>query len=155
MINWLRDGPRGHGVGCGAVAPGCPTAKPSDVGVERRDIRQLGLLRERFAGPEIQILRPSGDHCIQYADTIIGPDLPNLTYLIPFASLAEREKTWVSSAPIPNELRYALESITRGGQIVNYNNISLWRDGVLPHSVRRGARPELADRSELLCPHYA
>ena len=94
MINWLRDGPRGHGVGCGAVAPGCPTAKPSDVGVERRDIRQLGLLRERFAGPEIQILRPSGDHCIQYADTIIGPDLPNLTYLIPFASLAEREKTW-------------------------------------------------------------
>jgi len=90
-------------------------------------LRQLALVHERFAGPEIQIFHRSGVHPILYADTIIGPDLPNLTYLIPFASLADREKAWDAFGADPEWVKVRTESIARGGQIVNYNNISLWR----------------------------
>jgi len=84
-------------------------------------------VHERFAGPETKIFHRSGIHPILYADTIFGPELPNLTYLIPFASLAEREKAWDAFATDPEWLKARDESIARGGQIVNYNNISLWR----------------------------
>jgi hypothetical protein len=90
-------------------------------------LRQLGLVHERFAGAEIQIFHRSGVHPILYADTIIGPDLPNLTYLIPFASLADREKAWDAFNADPEWIKVRAESVARGGQIVNYNNISLWR----------------------------
>lgn len=90
-------------------------------------LRQLAMVHERFAGPEIRIFHRSGIHPIMYADTIIGPDLPNLTYLIPFASLADREKAWDAFNSDPEWVKVRAESIERGGQIVNYNNISLWR----------------------------
>ena len=85
------------------------------------------MLHERFAGPEIQIFHGSGVHPILYADTIAGPDLPNLIYLIPFASLADREKAWDAFGADSEWVKVRTESIARGGQIVNYNNISLWR----------------------------
>ncbi|HTX34123.1 MAG TPA: NIPSNAP family protein [Bryobacteraceae bacterium] len=90
-------------------------------------LRQLAMLHERFAGPEIQIFHRSGVHPILYADTLIGPDLPNLTYLIPFASLADREKAWDAFGADPEWVKARAESVARGGQIVDYNNISLWR----------------------------
>jgi hypothetical protein len=90
-------------------------------------LRQLAMVHERFAGPEIRIFHRSGVRPILYADTIIGPDLPNLTYLIPFASLADRERAWDAFNSDPEWLKVRAESIARGGQIVNYNNISLWR----------------------------
>jgi hypothetical protein len=89
--------------------------------------RQLAMVHERFAGPEIQIFHRSGVHPILYADTVIGPDMPNLTYLIPFASLADREKAWDAFGADPEWIKVRAESVARGGQIVNYNNISLWR----------------------------
>lgn len=90
-------------------------------------LRQLAMLHERFAGPEIQIFHRSGVHPILYADTLIGPDLPNLTYLIPFASLADREKAWDAFGADPEWVKARAESVARGGQIVDFNNISLWR----------------------------
>ncbi len=90
-------------------------------------LRQLGMVHERFAGQEIRIFHRSGIHPILYADTIIGPDLPNLTYLIPFASLGERERAWDAFGADPEWVKVRAESVARGGQIVNYNNISLWR----------------------------
>ncbi|MBZ5582218.1 MAG: NIPSNAP family protein [Acidobacteriia bacterium] len=90
-------------------------------------VRQLRLVHERFAGPEIRIFHRSGVHPILYADTIIGPDQPNLTYLIPFATLADREKAWDAFGADPEWTKVRADSIARGGQIVNYNNISLWR----------------------------
>jgi len=90
-------------------------------------LRQLAMLHERFAGPEIQIFHRSGIHPLFYADTIIGPDLPNLTYFIPFASLGDREKAWDAFGADPEWVKARAESVARGGQIVDYNNISLWR----------------------------
>jgi len=89
--------------------------------------RQLGFLHERFAGAEIGIFHRSGVHPILYASTVIGPDIPNLTYMIPFASLAEREKAWDAFGADPEWVKVRADSLARGGQIVSNQNISMWR----------------------------
>jgi len=89
--------------------------------------RQLHLVHERFAGPEIKIFHRSGVHPIFYADTIIGRELPNLTYMIPFASLADRETAWDKFGADPEWVKVRAESVAKGGQIVNYNNITMYR----------------------------
>ena len=89
--------------------------------------RQLRLVHERFAGPEIQIFHRSGIHPILYGDTFAGPDMPNLTYIIPFNSLADRERAWDTFGADPEWLKVREESIARGGQIVDYQNLSIWR----------------------------
>ena len=89
--------------------------------------RQLQLVHERFAGAEINIFHRSGVHPLLYADTLVGPEMPNLTYLIPFATLADREKAWDAFNADPEWIKARADSIARGGQIVDYNNISLWR----------------------------
>jgi hypothetical protein len=90
-------------------------------------LRQLRMLHERFSGAEVKIFHRSGVNPLLYADTIVGPDLPNLTYLIPFATLADREKAWDAFGADPEWIKVRAESVARGGQIVDNNNISLWR----------------------------
>jgi hypothetical protein len=90
-------------------------------------LHQLHMLQERFAGPEIKIFHRSGIHPVLYANTMIGPDLPNLTYLIPFASLADREKAWDAFAADPEWTKVRADSVARGGQIVDTQNMSLWK----------------------------
>jgi hypothetical protein len=89
--------------------------------------RQLQGLHERFAGPEIGIFHRSGIHPILYADTLIGPNMPNLTYLIPFATLDDREKAWAAFGADPDWVKARDESIARGGQIVAESDISFLR----------------------------
>jgi len=89
--------------------------------------RQLRLLHERFSGPEIQIFHRSGIFPIVYANTAFGPDMPNLTYFIPFATLAERERAWAAFGADPEWIKVRDDSIARGGQIVDTQTISLWR----------------------------
>lgn len=89
--------------------------------------RQLRYLHERFAGPEIGIFHRSGIHPILYTDTLAGPNMPNLTYLIPFATLADREKAWDAFGADPEWARARADSVTRGGQIVAQSQVSLWR----------------------------
>jgi hypothetical protein len=89
--------------------------------------RQLRLLHERFSGAEIKIFHRVGVNPIFYADTLIGPDRPNLTYMMPFASLADREKAWDAFAADPEWIKVRNESVARGGQIVANNYLSLWR----------------------------
>ncbi len=90
-------------------------------------VRQLHFLHERFSGAEVKIFHRSGIHPILYADTIMGPDLPNLTYFMPFATLADRERAWDAFGADPEWLKVRAESVARGGQIVDNNNLSLWR----------------------------
>ncbi len=89
--------------------------------------RQLRQLHERFSGPEIGIFHRVGVNPILYANTIAGPDMPNLTYLTPFTSLADREKAWDAFGADPEWAKARSESIARGGQIVSQNNIMLLR----------------------------
>ena len=90
-------------------------------------LHQLHMLHDRFAGHEIEIFHRSGVHPVLYANTMVGPDLPNLTYLIPFASLADREKAWDAFAADPEWVKVRADSVARGGQIVDRQDISLWR----------------------------
>lgn len=80
--------------------------------------RQLGYLHQRFAGPEISVFHHSGIFPILYTDTLVGPNMPNLTYLIPFASLADREKAWAAFFANPDWVKARDESVAHGGQIV-------------------------------------
>ncbi len=89
--------------------------------------RQLKLLLERFGGPEIKVFHSVGIHPILYTTTVIGQNMPNLTYLIPFASLADREKAWDAFGASPDWIKARDESIARGGQIVSQSNITLLR----------------------------
>jgi hypothetical protein len=89
--------------------------------------RQLKALHERFAGPEIRIFHRSGVHPILYTSTLIGPSMPNLTYVIPFESLADREKAWTAFGADPEWIKVRAESIEKHGQISSTSQISLWR----------------------------
>jgi hypothetical protein len=89
--------------------------------------RQQRILHERFAGPEIQVFHKSGIHPILYANTVFGSDLRNLAYFMPFATLADREKAWSAFSADPDWVKARDESVARGGQIVDTQNISLWR----------------------------
>jgi len=89
--------------------------------------RQLKALHERFAGPEIQIFHRSGVHPILYSSTLIGENMPNLTYLTPFDNLAEREKAWEAFGTDPEWVKVRAESIEKYGQISSVIQISLYR----------------------------
>ncbi len=88
--------------------------------------RQLGYLHDRFAGGEIDIFHKSGIHPVLYADSVFGPNQPNMTYLIPFESESHREKAWATFNADPDWVRIRAESIRRGGEIVrNITNMFL------------------------------
>lgn len=87
--------------------------------------KQLAALHERFAGPEIKIFHRSGIHPILYTETVIGAHMPNLTYLIPFDSLASREKAWGAFQADPEWIKVRAESIERHGQISSIIQVTL------------------------------
>ncbi len=89
--------------------------------------RQLRALHERFAGPEIRIFHRVGVHPILYSSTLVGPNIPNLTYVIPFADLAAREKAWNAFGADPEWVKVRRESIEKHGQISSVIQISLYR----------------------------
>ena len=88
---------------------------------------QLKALHERFAGPEIKIFHRTGVHPVLYASTLIGPDIPNLTYFIPFDSLDAREKAWAAFGADAEWVKVRRESIEKHGQIASTIQISLWK----------------------------
>ncbi len=89
--------------------------------------RQLAALHERVAGPEIQIFHRSGILPVLYTSTVVGPNMPNLTYLIPFDSLDAREKAWAKFGADPEWIKVRKESIDKHGQISSIMQISLYR----------------------------
>ena len=45
-------------------------------------------------GGEIQIFRDTGLNPVFFGETIIGPQMPNLTYMLAFEDMAERDRNW-------------------------------------------------------------
>jgi hypothetical protein len=119
------------------ATPFSPPVKPAAAGDPLHKIfelriyeaptwKQLGYLHERFAGGEIELFHKSGIHPVLYADTLIGPNQPNMAYLIPFESQAQREKAWAAFRDDPDWQKLRDESIRRGGEIVrNITNLIL------------------------------
>ena len=79
------------------------------------------------AGPEIKLFHRAGINPILYSSTLIGPNIPNLTYLIPFDSLAHRETAWTTFNADAEWIKVRKESIDKNGQISSVQNISLWK----------------------------
>jgi len=49
---------------------------------------------EMFHAGEFGIFEKAGAHGVFYADTLIGPRLPNLTYMLSFSDMASLESAW-------------------------------------------------------------
>jgi hypothetical protein len=88
--------------------------------------RQLSALHERFRGPEIKIFHRAGIHPILYSSTLAGQNMPNLTYLIPFADLAAREKAWAAFNADPEWQKVRKESVEKSGQIASVIQVSIY-----------------------------
>jgi hypothetical protein len=89
--------------------------------------RQHMGVHERFGGPEIKIFHRVGIHPILYASTLIGQNIPNLTYLIPFDDLAAREKAWAAFGADAEWQKVRQESVTKYNQPVSVSQISLFK----------------------------
>lgn len=61
---------------------------------ESNNFGTLGRKIGMFDNGEIDIFRKVGMTPIFFGETVYGPDMPNLTYMLAYDSLAHREKTW-------------------------------------------------------------
>jgi hypothetical protein len=84
--------------------------------------RQLEFMHGRFAAGEIDVFHKVGINPILYGDTVFGPNIPNMGYLIPFESLAQREKAWEAFGASPEWAQIAKEWMARSGELAR--NIS-------------------------------
>lgn len=81
---------------------------------------------EMFHHGEFDIFREAGFWPVFYGDTLVGTRLPNLTYMLAFDSLADRDRLWAAfgSNPAWQQLshspRYAFEQI-----VTNVDNLIL------------------------------
>jgi hypothetical protein len=81
---------------------------------------------EQMSSGESAIFTKAGIPQVFYGDTLIGPRLPNLTYMICFDSMAERDKGWDAfrSSPewkaLSTDPKFAYEDI-----VSNITNIIL------------------------------
>jgi hypothetical protein len=88
---------------------------------------QLRALHERFDGAETKIFHRSGIFPLFYTSTVFGPNMPNLTYLMPFDSLAAREKAWDAFGADPEWAKARKESADKYGQVVAVSDIAIYR----------------------------
>jgi len=56
---------------------------------------------EMFNNAELAIFRRTGLQPVFFGETLIGPKMPNLTYMLVFENMAEREKNWGAFASDP------------------------------------------------------
>jgi hypothetical protein len=72
---------------------------------------------EMFNNGEFEVFRHAGFQPVFYGDTLIGPRLPNLTYMLAFDDLASRNRLWSAFGGSPewkklsSDPRYAFEDI--------------------------------------------
>ncbi len=72
---------------------------------------------EMMQSGEADIFTKAGAEQVFYGDTLIGTRLPNLTYMLAFASLADRDKSWAAFRgsdewkALSSQPRYAFEAI--------------------------------------------
>jgi hypothetical protein len=81
---------------------------------------------EMMQSGEAEIFSKAGVAQVFYSDTLIGPRLPNLTYMLAFDNLADRDKKWAAFRgsdewkSYSTQPRYSFEAI-----VSNINNYIL------------------------------
>lgn len=70
-----------------------------------------------FHSGEFEIFKAAGFHPVFFGDTLVGPRMPNLTYMLAFDDLAQLDAQWNTFRNDPNwkklsaDLRFAYEAI--------------------------------------------
>jgi hypothetical protein len=106
-----------------ATAPEEPAHKIYELRVyEASTYRQLDFMHQRFHPAEIDVFKSCGILPNFYADTFIGPNLPNMVYMVPFESEAHREKAWAAFRAHPDWKKIAEEWMRKSGELAR--NIS-------------------------------
>ena len=83
--------------------------------------RKVEMMQSR----EAEVFNKAGVAQVFYSDTLIGPRLPNLTYMLAFDNLADRDKKWAAFRgsdewkSYSTQPPYAFEAIV--SNINNYN----------------------------------
>lgn len=119
----------------GITAPEKPPAAPRIFELRvyhSPTVRQNKALHQRFSGAETKIFHRVGINPVLYTTTVFGANRPNLTYLIPFDTLAAREKAWAAFSADEEWVRVRKDSIDKAGQISIVSNISLYK--AMPYS---------------------
>jgi hypothetical protein len=118
-----------------------PTPYSPAIAVEKRDkaryyeVRiyhaptewQFRALHDRMLGPVAKLFKVHGIEPLFYSTTRVGPNMPNITYMIPWDSLAAREKAWDAFGADPEWVKARKDSIDKSGQIVTMNDIEIYR----------------------------
>lgn len=89
-------------------------------------VRHLEGIHERFSGPEIPIFHRVGIRPILFGEAIAGPQMPNMTYLTPFPTLAEREAAWTRFQGDPEWHAVRQASIEKYGYTPRVISIALY-----------------------------
>jgi len=85
--------------------------------------RKIGMFEQ---GGEIDIFRKDGLHPNFFGDTIIGPRIPNLTYMVSFADMAARSKAWGAFSADPDWQKLRAQPGLGDADIVSGISNSLW-----------------------------
>ena len=81
---------------------------------------------EMFNNGEFEIFQRTGLHPVFFGETLVGPRMPSLTYMLTFSGMAELESNWAAFSADPawkklsTSPRYAYESI-----VSNISNLIL------------------------------
>ena len=87
---------------------------------------------------EIPIFLKAGFWPVFFGDTLIGPQMPNLTYMIGFANLAERDKAWDAFRSAPEtKVLFAQPKYTFRGPRFQRQQLGFGAGGVFSRSNQR------------------
>jgi hypothetical protein len=85
--------------------------------------RKIGMFEQ---GGEIDIFRKTGINPVFFGETIVGPDIPNLTYMVAFADLAARAKAWGAFGSSPEWQKLRAQPGLGDAEIVSNISNSVW-----------------------------
>jgi hypothetical protein len=84
-------------------------------------------LEWRFREGEVSILTKIGATPILFAPTVIGDDVPNMTWITAFENEAARDKAWAAFGADPDWQKLSAESRQRYGDNPTSRQIRLYR----------------------------
>lgn len=91
---------------------------------ESNTLNSLHRKIKMFDEGEVDIFRKSGMTPVYFGETIIGRNMPNLTYMLGYDSLAAREKSWSSFVSSPEWKKMSSQPGVSDAEIVsNISNI--------------------------------
>ncbi len=85
--------------------------------------RKIGLFEQ---GGEIDLFRKTGINPVFFGETIVGPDIPNLTYMVSFADMAARAKAWSAFGSSPEWQKLRAQPGLGDAEIVSNISNSVW-----------------------------